>query len=202
MSKVLIVNSSPRNNSNSAALAAQVAAGAEEAGHSLSFIDAAKLDIKPCKGCCACITPRSKGCVQRDGMYNEAYPLVREADVIIFASPVYWFNLSGQIKIFIDRLMAVAAPMDENGKRLFASKNSAWSWPMPETTPLTPGASTPSAACKTPASIRERPGPEPSTAAPASRAKSRKMKPCSRRPAPSAKDCNCKGAGRLTASNG
>lgn len=122
MAKVLIVNSSPRNNSNSAALAAQVAAGAEEAGHSLSFIDAAKLDIKPCKGCCACITPRSKGCVQRDGMYNEAYPLAREADVIIFASPVYWFNLSGQIKIFIDRLMAVAAPMDENGKRLFASK--------------------------------------------------------------------------------
>lgn len=122
MAKVLIVNSSPRKNSNSAALSAQIAAGAKAAGHSISNIDAATLDIKPCKGCYACMAPGSKGCVQHDGMYNEAYPLVREADVIIFASPVYWFNLSGQIKIFIDRLLAVAGAKDENGKPLFASK--------------------------------------------------------------------------------
>ena len=107
MAKVLIVNSSYRENSNSSELGLCVAEGARKAGHEVTVIDIGRMRIEPCRGCEACLQPKSKGCVVRDDMQS-LYPLVREADVIIYASPVYWFNMGGQIKQFIDRCFSVA----------------------------------------------------------------------------------------------
>lgn len=121
MAKVLIVDSSFRKNGNSAALSAQVARGAEAAGHSVTRLDIARLEIRPCRACYACLAEKAAGCVQKDGM-TEAYPLVREAEVIIYSSPVYWFNLCGQLKQFIDRCFAVASRRDAEGKSPFARK--------------------------------------------------------------------------------
>ena len=121
MAKVLIVNSSYRKNSNSNLISEQIAKGAQEAGHSVTTLDISRLEIKPCHACYACLSDKAIGCVQKDGMTN-AYPMVREADVIIYAAPIYWFNLGGQIKQFIDRCFAIASKRDADGKSPFAKK--------------------------------------------------------------------------------
>lgn len=102
----VIILSSPRKGSNSSALALAVGEGFTDAGGRVETIDLNHLDIKPCRGCEAC--QRNGGrCAQIDGM-QEAYPHVIAADALVLATPVYWFNMSGQLKIFLDRCFAVA----------------------------------------------------------------------------------------------
>jgi multimeric flavodoxin WrbA len=101
-----IILSSPRKGSNSNALALAVGTGITEAGGRTTVIDLAGLDIKPCRGCEACQRNGGK-CVQIDGMQT-VYPKVVSADILVLATPVYWFNMSAQLKIFLDRCFAVA----------------------------------------------------------------------------------------------
>lgn len=122
MSKILIINSSYRKNSNSNILSGKIAEGAQAAGHSVESVDIARLDIKPCRACYACTAPDMDGCVQKDAM-TDLYPKVREAEIIILASPVYWFNMGGQLKQFIDRLFAICIKPDEHGKGLLSYKS-------------------------------------------------------------------------------
>lgn len=63
------------------------------------------MDIHPCMGCMAC-KKKSDGCIQHDDM-EEIYPAVRDADVLVFATPMYWWNVSGPLKTAIDRLFAL-----------------------------------------------------------------------------------------------
>ena len=121
MANVLIVNSSYRKNSNSSELGLHVAEGARKKGHEVKVIDIGHLRIEPCRGCTACLQPESKGCVTDDDM-QALYPLVREADVIVFASPIYWFNMCGQMKQFIDRCFAVAVAPGLQEPSPFATK--------------------------------------------------------------------------------
>ena len=121
MANVLIVNSSYRKDSNSSELGLRVAEGARKKGHEVKVVDISHLRIEPCRGCEACLQPNSKGCVTNDDMQG-LYPLVREADIIIYASPVYWFNLCGQIKQFIDRCYSVAIQPEHKEPSLFATK--------------------------------------------------------------------------------
>jgi multimeric flavodoxin WrbA len=121
MSKVLIVNSSLRCESNSSLLGAHVAEGAKSAGHEVETLDIGKLHIKPCLGCLACRLPGARHCAQQDDM-SPLYESVVAADVIIYASPIYWFNLGGQIKQFIDRCFAVAVSPDAASPSPFAGK--------------------------------------------------------------------------------
>jgi multimeric flavodoxin WrbA len=121
MGKVLIVNSSARDKSNSSMLGAQVAAGAKIVGHEVETLEIGKLRINPCRGCLACMLPNSDYCVQQDDM-SPLYAGIEAADVIIFASPIHWFNLGGQIKQFIDRCFAVAVSPDPASPSPFATK--------------------------------------------------------------------------------
>lgn len=100
MKKILIVASSPRKNGNSDILAAQFAKGAVEAGSSVETVFVRNLHFNYCKGCLACV--KSGKCVQTDDMAS-VLPKMMEADAIVFASPVYYYSLSGQMKTFIDR---------------------------------------------------------------------------------------------------
>jgi Multimeric flavodoxin WrbA len=119
--KVLVVNSSGRKDSNSSVLGNEVAEGAKAAGHKVEVVDIGRMDIKPCKGCEACLAPGSKGCIVKDDM-QPLYPKVKEADVVIFSAPIYWFNMCGQIKQFIDRLFAIAVTHEEGAPNPFAKK--------------------------------------------------------------------------------
>ena len=105
-----VILSSPRKGANSSALALSMAEGFKEAGGSFEVVDLAGLDIALCLACEACQRNGGK-CVQIDGMQT-VYPQVTKADVLILATPVYWFNMSAQIKAFLDRCFAVALSED------------------------------------------------------------------------------------------
>lgn len=103
--KILVLNGSPRENGNTAALVKQLTIGAEEAGAEVESVRLHDLDIHPCDACDIC-QETGNGCVISDDM-QELYPKLRTADVIVIASPVYWFNLTAQTKICIDRWYAM-----------------------------------------------------------------------------------------------
>lgn len=105
--KIMVLNGSPRPKGNTAALIDQFIKGAEEAGHQVSRFDLCKMDIHPCLGCYRGGKDLESPCVQKDDM-DQIYPAYREADVVIFASPMYFWTLSGQLKCALDRLFAVA----------------------------------------------------------------------------------------------
>lgn len=104
--KIIIIKGSPRREGNSAILADQVAAGAKSIGADVESYYLHEMNIQPCDACDACQTGGDIGCVLDDDM-QFLYPKLHEADAIVIASPVYWFNVSGQAKIFMDRCYAM-----------------------------------------------------------------------------------------------
>ncbi|WP_307981191.1 flavodoxin family protein [uncultured Senegalimassilia sp.] len=98
--KVLVVSTSIRNGSNSEILAHEVERGALDAGNEVEFVSLAGREIGFCRGCLAC--QKTGNCVIRDEM-DALIGKVREADVIVFATPIYYYEMSGQMKVFLDR---------------------------------------------------------------------------------------------------
>lgn len=105
--KILILNGSPREKGNTATLAAQLTAGATDSGADVESIYLHDLDIRPCDACDYC-QEDGNGCIISDDMQT-LYPKMRESDVVVIASPVYWFNLTAQSKLCIDRWYAMVA---------------------------------------------------------------------------------------------
>jgi len=118
--KVLVILGSPRRKGNSATLASRVARGAKSAGAEVETIFLQSLKINPCNGCNACQERAAKGCAIKDDM-QKIYPKLIEADAWVIASPVYWFTMSAQTKIFMDRCLALPA----YAKNPFAGKRIA-----------------------------------------------------------------------------
>ena len=114
-----IILSSPRKGSNSGALGRAIAEGFVQAGGQADIIDLSGLDIKPCLGCAHCQRNGGK-CSQIDGMHT-VYPKIIAASVLVLATPVYWFTMCGQMKVFLDRCFAVAV----GEKVAFADKTIA-----------------------------------------------------------------------------
>ena len=104
--KIVILNGSPRVHGNTAALAEAFAHGAKEAGHTVVEFQLSKMNIHGCLGCFGGHSERECPCVQKDDM-NEIYPAVKESDIVVLASPLYYWNLSGQMRTAIDRLFAL-----------------------------------------------------------------------------------------------
>lgn len=102
MKNVVIISSTPRVGGNSEILAKEFARGAEEAGNHVEIINLREHNIGYCIGCYAC--HKTGKCFQKDKM-NEIGEKLEKADVIVFATPVYFYSMSGQLKVFIDRLV-------------------------------------------------------------------------------------------------
>ena len=100
--KILVLLGSPRKKGNSTTLAKQIIKGAEAEGAEVESIYLNGLQIKPCQGCYACKKKDSKGCVVDDDMQS-LYPKIIASDALVIATPVYWFNMTAQTKIFMDR---------------------------------------------------------------------------------------------------
>ena len=98
--KVLILSASPRQRSNSHALAEAFARGAAERGHEVEIVSLRGRDIRFCQGCFAC--QKTGKCVIRDDM-QEIVPKMEQADVLVFATPIYYYEMSGQMKTLLDR---------------------------------------------------------------------------------------------------
>ena len=98
--KVLVISTSLRNNSNSEALADSFARGAEEAGNQVERISLRDKKISFCKGCLACL--KAGKCIIRDDALEIAEKM-HDAEVIAFATPIYYYEMSGQMKTMLDR---------------------------------------------------------------------------------------------------
>ena len=98
--KVLIISSSPRKKGNSDLLCDQFLQGAKEAGHRAEKIFLAKYNIGFCTGCGAC--NQTHRCVLKDDMEKLLNKMV-SADVIVLATPIYFYSMCGQLKTFLDR---------------------------------------------------------------------------------------------------
>ena len=119
MKKILIVSATPRKNRNSDILADQAVAGARAAGAQVEKVRLADLKIGCCKACGACQKSLVAPCVQKDDM-AKLLPKLLEADAVVFASPIYFFSVSGQMKTFLDRTYALGGGNDwsaMSGKR-------------------------------------------------------------------------------------
>ncbi len=111
--KILILNGSPRPKGNTASLCEAFIKGAEEQGHSVVQFNLNQLNIKGCLGCMqGHKQSKESPCVQKDDM-QKIYPVYQEADIVVLASPMYYWNISGQLKTAFDRLFA-AAELNEN----------------------------------------------------------------------------------------
>ena len=104
--KIVILNGSPRKNGNTSALVRKFTEGAESAGNMVTEFFLDHMEIHGCKGCFGGHSSRECPCVQKDDM-SQIYPAVKECDVIILATPLYYWNMSGQIRTAIDRLFAL-----------------------------------------------------------------------------------------------
>lgn len=108
MSKnIVILNGSPRIKGNTSALTAALKKGAESAGHTVTEFFLGKMNINGCKGCFGGGKNPDNPCVQKDDM-EKIYPAYKEADIVVLASPLYYWTISGQLKCAFDRLFAVA----------------------------------------------------------------------------------------------
>ena len=104
--RVLILAASPRSNGNSTILALKAAEGVKAEGGEADVVRISNLKISPCNACDSCIAKPEAGCVIKDDM-QPLYQKIKDAQGIIFATPVYWFNMSAQMKLLIDRTYAI-----------------------------------------------------------------------------------------------
>lgn len=106
--KIAILNGSPRKE-NTAAMVDAFAEGAREAGHEVEIIHVGKMKIGGCLGCEYCHTKGEGKCVQKDDM-DKVMPAYQSADMVVFASPVYYFDMTAQISAAIQRVYAIGKP--------------------------------------------------------------------------------------------
>ncbi|MDD2971702.1 MAG: flavodoxin family protein [Lachnospiraceae bacterium] len=99
--KVLIISTSLRSNSNSNKMAEEFARGAKETGNRVELISLAGKQIGFCKGCLACQT--TKKCVIKDDAIEIAEKML-DSDVVVFAAPIYYYEMPGQMKTLLDRM--------------------------------------------------------------------------------------------------
>lgn len=104
MKTVLVISTSLRAGSNSDMLAEKFAAGASVAGHNVEKVSLAGKNIGFCKGCLAC--QKLGKCIINDDV-NDIMQKVLNADVVCWATPIYYYEMSGQMKVLIDRLNAL-----------------------------------------------------------------------------------------------
>lgn len=97
---VLIISSSPRKGGNSETLAASFARGAQEVGHQVETVYLREKQLGFCRGCFACLNIGH--CVINDDAVEIAARM-HDADVLVFATPVYYYSVSGQLKTMLDR---------------------------------------------------------------------------------------------------
>lgn len=102
--KILVLTGSPRKNGNSNTLADNFIKGAEEAGHRVERFDAAFKNVHPCVACNSC--GMNGACVFKDDFEFVRRHIV-DADVVVFATPMYYFGISAQLKAVIDRFYAI-----------------------------------------------------------------------------------------------
>ena len=103
--KIVVITGSPRKNGNSFAMTDAFIKAAEAKGRAITRFDAALKKVGGCRACETCFST-GKACTFDDD-FNTIAPAILEADVIVFAMPVYWYSIPAQIKGVIDRIFSM-----------------------------------------------------------------------------------------------
>ena len=106
---VLILQGSPRKSGNTAWMAEEFKKAAEAAGHRVTLVEVAHKKIAGCLACDYCHGKGNGACVQKDDM-QELYPLLKEAEALVLASPIYYFTMSAQLQAAIQRVYSMNKP--------------------------------------------------------------------------------------------
>ncbi len=120
--KITVLNGSPRKQ-NTDALVAAFVEGAEAAGHEVEVLKVGKMNIAGCKACEYCHGKGEGACIQKDDM-EQVIPAYKDADVVVFASPIYYFTMSAQIEAAIQRVYCIGKPPKAQKAALLLSSGS------------------------------------------------------------------------------
>lgn len=111
--KVIILMGSPNRKGSTSILVEEFAKGCKEVGHSVETVDVCHADIHPCTGCVAC--GYEGPCVQKDDVEMIRQKLL-SSDMVVFATPLYYYGMSAQLKTAVDRFCAYNSSL--NGRHL------------------------------------------------------------------------------------
>ena len=100
---IVVLMGSPNINGSTGILISEFIKGANEAGHTCEMIDVCHADIRPCTGCVAC--GYEGPCVQKDDIQKIREKLL-SSDMVVFATPLYYYGMSAQLKTVVDRFCA------------------------------------------------------------------------------------------------
>ena len=101
--KIVILQGSSNRRGSTYLLADSFRQGAESAGHTVEIVDAARADVRPCTGCVHC--GYEGPCAQKDGM-EDIRRKILNADMLVFATPLYYYGMTAQLKAVVDRFCA------------------------------------------------------------------------------------------------
>ena len=121
--KILVLKSSGNKKGSSNMLADEFIRGAKEGGHKITEFDVFRADIRSCIGCGHC--GMNGPCVQKDDYENTLKGLIKAADMIVFAMPVYYYNWPAQLKAVVDRFYSYTTELT-NMKKKTALISVAW----------------------------------------------------------------------------
>ena len=102
--RIVVLEGSPNRKGSSNLLAEEFIRGAKEAGHTAEIIDAVHADLHPCTGCVRC--GYEGPCVQKDDM-EKFRGQILDADMMVFVTPLYYYGMSAQLKMLVDRFCAI-----------------------------------------------------------------------------------------------
>ena len=120
--RIAVFNGSPRKE-NTYAMIQAFREGAEAAGHEVEEYHVGKMKIAGCMGCMYCKTKGEGVCIQKDDL-EKIMPAYKEADMIVFASPIYYFTMTAQIEAAIQRVFCIGKPAKAKRTALLLSSGS------------------------------------------------------------------------------
>ena len=120
--KIAVLNGSPRKE-NTEAMVQAFCEGAKEAGHEVEVYHVGQMKIAGCLGCGYCHDKGEGNCIQKDDL-EKIMPAYREADVVVFASPIYYFTLTAQMKAAIQRMYCIWKPLKAQKCAMLLSSGS------------------------------------------------------------------------------
>lgn len=120
--KIAVFNGSPRQE-NTAAMIRAFREGAEAAGHEVEEYHVGRMKIAGCMGCMYCKTKGEGVCIQKDDL-EKIMPAYAEADLIVFASPIYYFTMTAQMEAAIQRVFCIGKPTKAKKVALLLSSGS------------------------------------------------------------------------------
>ncbi len=120
--KIAVFNGSPRKE-NTFALVEAFREGAESAGHEVEVYHVGQMKIAGCLGCEYCHTKGEGNCIQKDDL-EKILPAYKEADMIVLASPVYYFTMTAQMEAAIQRVYCIGKPLKAKKAALLLSSAS------------------------------------------------------------------------------